>query len=474
MNIVTLTSYGYRLQETAPKAIKSLYTNYFKPDKIILYVAHADSKYITNQFNEFKELEIRYIDDYLSHKKFYSLTDRTLDNDFIIIVDDDLEYKEYFWDKLWTKYNEHKADDNNFIVCNRAQLLSGNDYRKTPFIMKNDSDSGVFRFGSGSGLLIPPHTMRIDLDTFVKGFELVPHCDETFYSCYCAANDIRTYTTGKPNPFYLIPLPKKDPNGLWTKYNQFEKDSNLIKVKRYFNLIDDNIFVSFTSWKKRIHLASKVVENMRAQTLRPFKIILTLSSDEFTNKEKDLPKELLALRSTDFEIRWVKENTKTFKKLEPLFYVHPEHWVLIIDDDVPYDNNFVETMYKSAVDDSLPITGSHLKTDYRYFGNVLSANGAFTLIKGKHCLPYLKDMYDDLKKKELSLNSDPMLSVAVFLNGLSFRKSKTDYRKLQSKWNGKYPDGYSMGVEGWKRNENTHRLISEWLYQNKGISYNPS
>ncbi|MBR6067270.1 MAG: hypothetical protein IKP45_05665 [Bacteroidales bacterium] len=463
MNIVTLTSYGYRLQETAPKAIKSLYTNYFKPDKIILYVAHADSKYITNQFNEFKELEIRYVDDYLSHKKFYSLTDRTLDNDFIIIVDDDLDYKEYFWDKLWTKYNEHKADDDNFIVCNRAQLLSGNEYRKTPFIMKNDSDSGVFRFGSGSGLLIPPHTMRIDLDTFVKGFELVPHCDETFYSCYCAANDIRTYSTGKPNPFYLIPLPKKDPNGLWTKYNQFEKDSNLIKVKRYFNLIDDNIFVSFTSWKKRIHLASKVVENMRAQTLRPFKIILTLSSDEFTNKEKDLPKELLALRSTDFEIRWVKENTKTFKKLEPLFYVHPEHWVLIIDDDVKYPDNFIELMY-SSVKNNQPVTGSSFKTDYRRYGVIMSANGAFTLIKPLHCLPYLKEIKDfALSKGFTTICSDPALTYATLLNGYTFTKSKKDFRPLQQAGEGKYPEPYSRGKEGYERNVETHKIITEYL-----------
>lgn len=462
--IVSLTSYGARINTTLPVTLKSLNNcNNFKPSKIIVYIAHDDKKLINEKlFRQFDNVEFRFVDDFKSHKKFFSLTDRSLDGEFIVIVDDDLNYKTYFFEKLFAKYDQHKGDSDNFIVCNRAQLISGKQYRRTPFILKDDADCGKFRFGSGSGLLIPPHVMRFEVDTLAKGFELSPHCDETFYSCNCVANNIVTYTTGLPQPFYMTPLPTADPSGLWTKYNQYEKDEIMIKMKKYFNMIDDNIFVSFTSWTKRIQFASHVVEMMRKQTLKPYKIILTLSTDEFPNKLKDLPSDLVAMQGEDFEIRWVKENSKTFKKCEPLFYINKEHWVLLVDDDVNYPENFIETMVAS-VRDGNPVTGSHLKTDYRQHGNILSANGAFTLIKPLHCLPYLKQMKEfAFERGFLSLCSDPALTYAVMMNGYKFTPSIKNYFQLQK--NGKkLPEPYSSGKIGIERNKQSHEVLQEYL-----------
>lgn len=464
MNIVCLTSYGYRLQETAPTAIKSLITKDFAPDKIILYVAESDRHFIKNQFDRFPTVEIRYIDDYKSHKKFYGLTDRELDNDFIIIVDDDLNYKPYFWGKLWAKYEEHKSEQ-NFIVCNRGQLLFSHEkYLKTRFIMKTDPDNGQARFGSGAGLLIPPRTMRISKETLLTGFEISPHCDETFYSCLCAANGITTFCTGKPQPFNPLPLPQKDPNGLWDKFNKYEKDSVLIKCMDYFKLQEHKVTVSFTSWKKRIEYAADVVKRMRNQTIRPTQIILTLSADEFRNKEKDLPADLVNMQGGDFVIRWVRENSKTFKKLEPLFYLPANDWVLIVDDDILYSENFIEMMFAS-VNGNNPVTGSHLKTYYlNGFGNVLSANGAFTMIKPFHCLPYLKEIKDyAVRRGKIDLCSDPALTYATLLNGYKFSPTKQNLQPLQNQTNGKFPEPYSGGSIGKERNKETHNIILDYI-----------
>lgn len=459
MTTLCLTSYGYRLVETAPKALASLMGGKHQPDRIILYIAEKDRQFVSDQFKRLP-VEIRIVPDYMSHKKFYGLTDRSLDDDFIVIVDDDLHYKEYFWDKLWQKYEQHKGES-PFIVCNRAQLISGNVYRKTPFVMKDDPDCGKFRFGSGSGLLIPPRTMRISKETLAKGFEIAPHCDETFYSCYCIANHITTYSTGKPQLFYQIPLPKKDPRGLWEKFNKDEKDSVLVRCKAHFGITDEQIFVSFTSWKKRIGYASKVVERMKRQTLPPTKIILTLSSDEFPQREGELPTELLAMRDSQFEIRWVKEDTKTFKKLEPLFYIHPEHWVLIIDDDIPYDDKFIETMFDSVKGNN-PVTGSHLKTYYRQYGSILSCAGAYCLIKPLHCLPYLKEMEEYLRSKGIyDATSDPLVTYSVLLNGYKFIPSRVNYYPLARKSN--LPAPYSGGKEGRQRSEDTHAIIRRYI-----------
>ena len=49
------------------------------------------------------------------------------------------------------------------------------------------------------------------------------------------------------------------------------------------------IIVSMTSWKKRIQNVAKVVYSIYMNSVKPDKIELNLSSDEFINKEEDLP-----------------------------------------------------------------------------------------------------------------------------------------------------------------------------------------
>lgn len=465
MTTLCLTSYGHRLVETAPKALASLMGGKHQPDRIILYIAEKDRQFVSDQFKRLP-VEIRIVPDYMSHKKFCGLTDRSLDDDFIVIVDDDLHYKEYFWDKLWQKYEQHK-DETPFIVCNRAQTISLRKYFERKFVMRDDPDTGRYIFGSGSGLLIPPRTLRIDGDTLKAGFDNFPHCDETYYSLLCLKNGINIVSTGKPQPFYQIPLPKKDPRGLWDKFNKTEKDDTLKRALRYFGLsVNEPITVSFTSWTKRIKYAADVVKRMRRQTYEPSKIILTLAVEEFPNKEADLPKELTILVADDFEIRWTEKNMLTFKKLIPLLDMPSNEWLLIVDDDVDYPDNFIETMLNSAVDDR-PVTGSWLRSDYRQYGNILSASGAFTLIKPRHCMPIFSDMSEFCFSVENNLASDPILTYSVLLSGYTFRRASVDFKVLARKSDGKYPAPFSGGDNGRRRCANTHKIIQKFIQ--KGV-----
>ena len=109
------------------------------------------------------------------------------------------------------------------------------------------------------------------------------------------------------------------------------------------------IYVSFTSWSKRIHHVCDTLFYLTEQTLQPDKIYLTLSTDEFPNKE--IPEPLKELETIlNFEIIWVKENTKAFKKLIPVLSRHKDEdcWILTIDDDVVYDNTYIETIVNDA------------------------------------------------------------------------------------------------------------------------------
>ena len=116
--------------------------------------------------------------------------------------------------------------------------------------------------------------------------------------------------------------------------------------------MDKEIIVTLTSWKKRIKFVPKVIYMMTQQSIKPTKIILNLSSDEFSQKENELPEDLIILQQNldNFEIYWVKENTKAFKKLLPTLkrYIDRDCWILTIDDDCIYDRTYIEFMIKTA------------------------------------------------------------------------------------------------------------------------------
>ena len=65
------------------------------------------------------------------------------------------------------------------------------------------------------------------------------------------------------------------------------------------------IYVSLTSWHKRINNVKPVIETILKQTLQPHKIILNLCIQDFPKMEKDLPQDLLELIDTnDIELYW--------------------------------------------------------------------------------------------------------------------------------------------------------------------------
>lgn len=465
--IVSLTSFDKRINTTLPQAIKGLNNClYFRPSKIVVYIAIEEKNKIDHKlFKNFDNVEFRFIKNYNSHKKFYALTEQEFMDKFVIIFDDDLVPKSWFYTKLFEKYQEHQSES-NFIVVNRAQKFCNKKYKERKFLVNGDSDSGRMVFGSGSGILIPPYTFRFDESVIEESFNLTPFCDEQYYSLYCITKGIKTYCTLKPQPFTVLELPKENNFSLWANHNKFEKDEVFQKMIKHFDISPTaDVFVSFTSWPKRIRYAVNVVKNMKKQTYKPKKIILTLSSDEFPNMEKDLPKELLAELDETFLIKWTDKNYYTMKKLFPLFWVHPEHWVLLVDDDIPYPNNFIETMVDCIGDGNKPITGSHLKSEYPVYGKIFSFAGAYSLIKPIHCMPILKDMFDYIcEKNVLDVSSDQFVTFAVLKNGCEFKPCKTNYKPLAVN-NDRYPEPFSKGKVGQERREKTLNLILKYFEQ---------
>jgi len=113
-------------------------------------------------------------------------------------------------------------------------------------------------------------------------------------------------------------------------------------MKQYNN---EKAIISLTSWKARINTVSKTLFSLIKQC-PGFHIVLVLSEEEFPQKEKELPENLMILVNNNMiEILWVYKNYKSFKKI--FFTMRKYNHVPIIsaDDGCIYINNFAEELY---------------------------------------------------------------------------------------------------------------------------------
>lgn len=109
---------------------------------------------------------------------------------------------------------------------------------------------------------------------------------------------------------------------------------------------DEKIIVSMTSFPARIRFVPVTLERLMNQTVKPDRIILWLSEDNFPNKENDLPYRLLQMRSRGLEIKWCKGDDKSYKKLLPALLDFPKDLLITVDDDLVYDVDLIENLYE--------------------------------------------------------------------------------------------------------------------------------
>jgi hypothetical protein len=198
------------------------------------------------------------------------------------------------------------------------------------------------------------------------------------------------------------------------------------------------VIVSFTSFPARIANVWQVVECIKRQTVRPSKIILWLSKEQFPN-EDCLPKSLTNRLDDTFEIRFVEGNIKSHKKYYYSFREYPDDLVILIDDDIYYPTDMISKLldahdrfqqsviclygYKMRYDKEGKLMSY---SDWKFIpkgyqgDNFFFGSGGGTLIQ-----PRL--LYKDVLNKDLSFGMTPMaddiwLNAMVKLSGLNLVK----------------------------------------------------
>ena len=110
---------------------------------------------------------------------------------------------------------------------------------------------------------------------------------------------------------------------------------------------EERLIVSLTSFPARIQYVSFVIERMLLQSYKADEIILWLSSDQFAQKEEQLPKRLLRLKEYGVQIEWVEKDTRAYKKIIPSLKKYPDDLIVILDDDLIYSFDHLEKLVQA-------------------------------------------------------------------------------------------------------------------------------
>jgi hypothetical protein len=128
------------------------------------------------------------------------------------------------------------------------------------------------------------------------------------------------------------------------------------EIKSFFkNIIDsqkvfhekkrvDNLIISLTSFPERIDLFEYTLFSLINQTIRPKKIVLWLSREEFNKKKKAMPKNLAKYQNFNFEIAFINKNCRSYKKLAYAIKEYKNDLIVTADDDLYYPPDWLELL----------------------------------------------------------------------------------------------------------------------------------
>jgi Glycosyl transferase family 2 len=200
--IVSLTTFPPRMN-TIWMVLESLLRQTQKPDKIILWLASTQFSTIEDvdlrvRKMQIRGLEIRFCDDYKSHKKYYYAM-KEYSNDIIITVDDDIFYPENMLETLLKKHKEYPDS----VVCYRAHRITLTNGKVNRYIYWDYSsrdflgpDNLLMATGCG-GVLYPPHCLSKEVFNSRAINELCLNADDIWLKCMSYINGTKTVKVRK-------------------------------------------------------------------------------------------------------------------------------------------------------------------------------------------------------------------------------------------------------------------------------------
>jgi hypothetical protein len=207
---------------------------------------------------------------------------------------------------------------------------------------------------------------------------------------------------------------------------------------------NENIYITLTSWKGRINYIHNNLERLLNNTIKPKKLILNLSIEEFPKKNLELPIEILNLlkKYNNFEIFWVKKNNNVFKKLIPTLNRFKKDLIISVDDDIFYPNDLIKNMLKcyKKLGRNNPVSFGQKGTDWKINGKIINSHfGGGSIVSYKYFNNKINEIYkyttEDRINKGIKCFDDVLYTYASLLNGYKYIRCKDYYVKHYSKIN---------------------------------------
>ena len=205
------------------------------------------------------------------------------------------------------------------------------------------------------------------------------------------------------------------------------------------NYHQEKIYITLTSWKGRISFIHKNLELLLNNAIKPNKVILNLSIEEFPKKYLELPKTILSLlkKYNNFEIFWVKINNNVFKKLIPTLNRFKKDLIITVDDDILYPNDFIENMLKCyyQLGGKNPVSFGTRTSDWNIKGKIIHSHyGGGSIVKYKYFNNKINEIYKnttiDRINKGIKCPDDLLYTYAALLNGYRYIRCKNYSIKL--------------------------------------------
>lgn len=189
--VVSLTTHGKRLAESAPYGIYSLFTQTVLPNRIVISINKDDwnEDNLPPLIKRLMQsgLEVIFCRDVRSHTKFLPALER-FPNNPIITVDDDMCYDEHMVEELVTAYNK---SDRKTIFCRQGTFPKKRNSKYMSYMQWEDSinftDECQNKFTQNVspygvyGVIYPPCIFDNEIfnsDVFLK---LAPHTDDIWF-----------------------------------------------------------------------------------------------------------------------------------------------------------------------------------------------------------------------------------------------------------------------------------------------------
>lgn len=110
---------------------------------------------------------------------------------------------------------------------------------------------------------------------------------------------------------------------------------------------ENELVVSLTTFGKRIYDVYLAIESIMQGSVKPNRIVLWLSEEEF--KGKPLPRTLELQKKRGLQVEYC-EDIRSYKKLIPTLKLYPDACIITIDDDAMYEFDVVERLLNSHLD----------------------------------------------------------------------------------------------------------------------------